>query len=251
MTVPLADRGAAPRPAPTRRRRDPVGVAVGVLGEVLLTLGLLLGLFLVWQLWWTDVVADRAQQEVVEELGWADPVEPADEPVGDLGDPPVMDEPADLTTFATLHVPRWGADYVRPISQGVDKRTVLDVLGIGHYPGTAMPGAVGNFAVSGHRTTYGKPFNRVAELQVGDPLVVRTEEAWYVYRVTGTDVVLPHQVEVIAPVPNQPGVEPDRRSMTLTTCHPMFSARERFVVWAELDRWQPASAGAPAELGEV
>ncbi len=244
----------APRRTRRRRRRDPVGAAVGVLGELMLTLGLLLGLFVVWQLGWTDVIAERTQAELIDEIEWLEPVEPAPDPAPEpapTGEPPVMAEPEYLTTFAALYVPRWGSDYERVITQGVDKREILDVLGIGHYPGTAMPGDVGNFAVSGHRTTYGKPFNRVAELEIGDPLVVRTEDAWYVYRVTGTDVVLPHQVEVIAPVPNQPGVEPDGRYMTLTTCHPMFSARERFIVWAELDRWQTAASGAPAELGEV
>ena len=69
---------------------------------------------------------------------------------------------------------------------------MLDVLGVGHYEGTAMPGGIGNFAVAGHRTTYAKPFNRVEELQVGDPLVIRTtDNIWYVYRVTSTEIVAP------------------------------------------------------------
>src|SRR5690606_10957704 len=125
------------------------------------------------------------------------------------------------------------------------KHDVLDVLGIGHYEGTAMPGEVGNFAVAGHRVTYGKPFNRVEELQVGDPLVVQTETTWYVYRVTSTQVVTPRDVQVIAPTPNQPDVAPTVASMTLTTCHPMFSARERFIVHAELDYWTPVADEIP------
>ena len=82
-------------------------------------------------------------------------------------------------------MPRWGHDYQQPISEGTNREKVLNVLGIGHYSGIAMPGAVGNFAVAAHRTTYGKPFSRINELQVGDALVVRTERTWYVYRVTG------------------------------------------------------------------
>lgn len=254
---------ATPRPTttPPPRGRGSVGLAVvGVLGEVLLTLGILLGLFVVWQLWWTDVVADRAQAEMVANLDWAwtaapsdpdaGPVPPAEPaaPVEHREPAPVLAEPAHLTTFATLHVPRWGSDYVRTISQGTSRPDVLDVLGIGHYEGTAMPGGIGNFAVAAHRTTYGKPFNRVEELVVDDPLVVQTADTWYVYRVTSTEVVTPRDVQVIAPVPNDPGAEPTTAMMTLTTCHPMFSARERFIVHAELDYWLPVADGTPTEL---
>lgn len=225
--------------------RARVVVAVGVLGEVLITLGVLLGLFVVWQLWWTDVVADRAQAQVVADMGWAwtveQPVptpEPTTEPAVRHTEPaPVVAEPAHAASFATLHVPRWGLDYVRPISQGTSKSDVLDVLGLGHYEDTAMPGAVGNFAVAGHRVTYGKPLNRIEELAVGDSLIVQTEQAWYVYQVTEAVVVSPQQVDVLLPVPSQPGVAATEAVMTLTTCHPMYSARERYVVYATLAYW--------------
>lgn len=225
--------------------------AVGVVGELLITAGVLLLAFLAWQLWWTDVQGNRAQAAVVEELGWdtpaAAPTEAPTEPAEDA-EPPVLAEPALATTFATLQVPRWSGEPERPISQGIEKATVLDVLGIGHYPGTAMPGGVGNFAVAGHRATYGKPFNRIEELQVGDALVVRTQDTWFVYRVTSTEVVTPQDVRVIAPVPDDPSATPTERLITLTTCHPMFSARERYVVHGVLDHWSPVADGTPAEL---
>ncbi len=229
-------------------------LVLGALGEILLTLGVLLGLFLVWQLWWTDVLGERAQAAVVAELGWAQPpaqqagAEPAP-PVLRTDAAPLMDEPARATTFATLQVPRWGAA-PQPISQGTAKHEVLDRLGIGHYDGTAMPGGVGNFAVAGHRTTYGKPFNRIEELLVGDALVVRTESTWYVYRVTSTQVVSPRAVEVIDPAPQEPGAVPTLAQMTLTTCHPLYSARERYVVHALLEGWLPVSEGTPQALSE-
>lgn len=236
-------------------RRRVLAAALGLLGELLITAGVLLGLFVVWQLWWTDVVAEREQAEIVEDLDWAvsaDDAERADPAALDhrRRDPaPVAAEPERVgTTFATLQVPRWGPDYVRPISQGTSRPQVLDVLGIGHYEGTAMPGEVGNFAVAGHRITYGKPFHRIEELRVDDPLVVQTADAWYVYRVTETRVVLPTQVEVVAPVPGRPDETPTEAMMTLTTCHPMYSARERYVVHAELDYWMPLDAGTPVEL---
>ena len=71
------------------------------------------------------------------------------------------------------------------------------------------------------------------------------------YRATGHDIVRPSEVEVIAPVPNEPGAEPDNHCITLTTCHPMFSAAERYVVWGELEYWSPVGEGVPAELLEA
>lgn len=239
--------------------------AVGVLGELLITFGVLLLAFLVWQLWWTDVVGNRAQASIVNELGWDavptaaptpddGPTEPT-EPTGPLVAEPRRDEPPPVpaetetaVTFATLQVPRWVGEPERPVSQGVDRATVLDKLGIGHYPGTAMPGDVGNFAMAAHRTTYAKPFNRVEELQLGDPVVIRTPDTWYVYRVTSTEIVRPEQIDVIDPVPTDPGAEPTERLLTMTTCHPMFSAQERFIVHAVLDYWAPVADGTPAEL---
>jgi len=248
---------ALPPPAHARSTRTPTGSSivygvVGVVGELLITIGVLLLGFLVWQLWWTDVEGNAVQAEIVRELGFETPAvaEAADDGVAEprRDEPPVIDEPPHATTFATLQVPRWAGEQERPISQGTDRPTVLDVLGIGHYEGTAMPGGVGNFALAGHRVTFGKPFNRIEELQVGDPLVVRTVDTWYVYRVTSMEVVMPADVRVIAPAPNQPGVEPTERVITLTTCHPMFSARERYVVHGVLDYWAPVADGTPAEL---
>ncbi len=227
-----------------------VATVLGVLGEVLITLGVLLGLFVVWQLWWTDVLGERAQAQVVEELAWQPPparASTAPLPVERDDAAPVLAAPAHGTTFATLQVPRWGGE-PSPISEGVTKRDVLDALGIGHYPGTAMPGGVGNFAVAGHRTTYGKPFNRIEELRVDDALVVRTESTWYVYRVTGTEIVSPRDVDVIDPVPGAPDAVPTTAQMTMTTCHPLFSARQRYVVHALLASWLPVQDGIPAAL---
>lgn len=236
---------------------------VGVVGEILITLGGLLGLFVAWQLWWTDVIADRAQADVIDQLAWEQPPWQYDAPIPTPTaspeptprDPirrdmpaPTMDEPPHLTTFATMYVPRWGLDYVRPISQGTSKTDVLDVLGVGHYEGTAMPGGIGNFSVAGHRTTYGKPFNRIEELAIGDPIVIQTETHWYVYRVASTEIVTPDQVAVLAAVPGQLGVVPTEAVMTMTTCHPMYSARERYIVHATLDYWMESADGPPIEL---
>ena len=232
---------------PAVRRR---AAALGVAGEVLITAGVLLALFVVWQLWWTDVTGARAQAALVDELGW-EPAVPVDlspaAPVARTDPAPVIDRPPHGTTFATMAVPR-GGGIPMPITEGTTKRDVLDTRGVGHYEGTAMPGAVGNFAVAGRRVTYGRPFHRVEELVPDAPGVVRTEETWYVYRVVSTQVVRPAAVEVIAPVPGDPDSPATEALMTMTTCHPMYSARERFVVHLALDYWLPVAAGTPREL---
>jgi len=244
---------------------------MGVTGEVLVTAGVILGLFVVWQLFYTDVLSSRTQNAALENMDFvedfhvppvtvsggvfsaADPDVPIELIPDELkvytpDGAPIAAEPPAPESFGRLWVPRWGSDYVKPISQGTDRRITLDELGIGHYQGTAMPGEVGNFAIAGHRTTYGKPFADVDKLAVGDALIVQTEEAWFVYRVTGSEIVLPHQVEVIAAVPNEPGATPTEASITLTSCHPRFSAAKRFIVHGELEYWAPTGHGYPEEV---
>jgi sortase A len=237
-------------------------------GEILITLGVILGLFVVWQLFYTDVQSGRAQDLALEELPWVEPVVAHGSSVDELTDvevvqlippdqmhftpdgAPVVPAQAIGETFATLHVPRWGAGYVKPISEGVNRRQVLDKLGIGHYPSTVMPGQVGNFAVAGHRTTYGKPFADADTLQVGDSLVVQTADAWFIYEVTASKIVKPTDVYVIGPNPLNPGNAPTAASITLTTCHPKYSAAQRMIIHGELLYWAPLGVGMPPELYE-
>jgi sortase A len=228
----------------------------GVIGELMITLGLLVGLFVVWQLWWTDVEAGREQAQALESLDWSEPAptlvaveEAPDEP------PPAVAPPAPGATFASVLIPRFGSDYEVTIAEGVGKKDILDTGAIGHYPETALPGELGNFSLAGHRTTYGKPLNKIADLQQGDAVVVRTQDTWYVYEVTESLIVAPSQVEVIAPVPGllagEETPELTERYITLTSCHPMFSARERYIVHGTLTSWMPVSQGTPAALAPV
>ncbi|MGC4175327.1 class E sortase [Demequina sp.] len=263
----LAETTASPdsAPAPQPRKKPGVGSRlIALVGELMIIAGAVIGLYVVWQLFYTDIEANSIQEEAVKELDWAytapitagEPTSTGPETIpNELKLSPdtaeVMDEPAFGTTFATFYVPRWGEDYVKPISEGVDRHKILDRLGIGHYPGTGMPGELGNFAISAHRTTYGKPFNRIAELKKNDYLIVQTETAWYVYKVTSHEIVRPTAVKVIAPVPNDPGAAPDDHYITLTSCHPMFSAAERYVVHGVLEYWSPVGNGVPEELLEV
>lgn len=249
--------GADRATRPPRRRQTVGGALVSLVAELLIIAGAGTGLYVVWTAWWTDVVAVDTQTHLVQRLEQKHVTGVGTERRGPA---PVLTEPPNVTAvFGTMQIPRFGKDYNRPIGEGTDRERVLNTIGLGHYQGTAMPGAQGNFAVAGHRVTYGKPLNQIADLKPGDSIVVRVTDAktkfdnWYVYKVTDSQIVTPDHIETIAPVPNKPGVTPtaDDRWLTLTACHPMWSAKERFVTHAKLDYWMPASEGTPKELSET
>ncbi|WP_413600396.1 class E sortase [Curtobacterium sp. Curtsp57] len=248
-----------PRHRPNARPRQTIGAAiVSLIAELLIIAGAVTGLYVVWTGWWTDVVAVNEQTALVKDLGQTTTKPTAG--TEHRGTAPVLAEPPNVTdVFGTMQIPRFGTDYNRPIGEGTNREKVLNTIGLGHYQDTAMPGAEGNFAVAGHRVTYGKPLNQIAELTTDDAIVVRvTDKAtnfdvWYVYKVTDSQIVTPDHIETIAPVPNKPGVQPtaDDRWLTLTACHPMWSAKERYITHAKLDYWMPASEGTPKELSET
>jgi sortase A len=120
--------------------------------------------------------------------------------------------------------------------------------GPGHYPRTQLPGEVGNFVVSGHRTTYGAPFNRIDELREGDAIVVETRDTWFTYRVSTKEIVPPTAIEVTYPVPKQADGKPTVARITLTSCHPKYSARQRIIVYGRLDDTRAKSTGLPPAL---
>ena len=212
---------------------------VGALGDLFVTAGLLLLLFVAWQLWWTDVEADRVQSGTVQALtrDFGNHDEPAgsavERPAGDFG-----------KAFAILRIPRLGADYARPVLEGTGTDTLQ--RGVGHYDGTAKPGAVGNFAIAGHRTTYGRPFHDIDRLRKGDTIVVETKSGYSVYAVDRHLIVSPTAVDVIAPVPGQPGAKADGAWLTMTACHPKYSAAQRYVVVSKLVHTYTRAQGMPA-----
>jgi LPXTG-site transpeptidase (sortase) family protein len=114
--------------------------------------------------------------------------------------------------------------------------------GPGHFPDTPLPGQLGNSAIAGHRTTFGAPFNRVDELSPGDEIIVTTVQGRFVYTVTGTSIVAPTALEVLDPTAEA--------TLTLVSCHPKYSARQRIIVKAVLDPTasaEPQPASAPYE----
>lgn len=225
---------------------------VRAVGEVFITLGAVLLLFVGWQLWWTDVEAAQERGRVREQLqeAWGasgDAPTPAMEPVPGA-DPPSVPVPGEGESFGVVYIPRFGKDYAVPATQGIGLEEVLDKGVLGHYPGTALPGELGNFSLAGHRVTYGKPLNQIAELVPGDAIVVETRDTWFVYRMREYQIVTPDRVDMVAPVPGRPGAVPTERLLTLTACHPMYSAKYRYIARAVLESWQPKGGSPPAAL---
>lgn len=192
------------------------------MGELCITAGLILMLFVTYELWGTGRYTQDQQDRLGDELlkTWQAPTKVTTEKVK-LG-----------KGLAMIRVPRFGKDYKYVVIEGVDRSDLRK--GPGHYPGTALPGEVGNFVVSGHRTTYSAPFNRLGELDRGDEILIDTRDQQYVYKVTDRKIVKPSAVEVTAPVPFHPKRRPTEQLITLTTCHPKYSAAERMIIFGEL-----------------
>jgi sortase A len=245
----VAPAGLGSRPRPGRRAVVPAGALARWVGEILITAGLVVALFIVYLLWITDIVQSRTQYRLRVQLGqtWQHPPAAGRRPGTPSARPAPPVRPSVGQAFAVLRIPRFGPDYAPVIVEGVSTAELR--RGPGHYPGTAMPGQLGNFVVSGHRTTYGKPFSRIDELKVGDPVVVEVRDFYYVYRVSGSEVVDPDRLDVTDPVPERPGEKPSHATLTLTTCHPKFSASRRLIVFAVLATTRPKPGGVPAGPG--
>lgn len=203
VTAPAADR--------VRRRRSFGRRVLRGIGWTFLTAGVLVVLFIAYQLFITNVITDRIQEGLRRDL--VRELEQGERSGGGAAARPIPGE-----GLGILRIP--AIDLNAVFVEGVDPADLK--RGPGHYPTTPMPGEGGNVGIAGHRTTYGKPFWALDELERGDEIFVRTREGRFVYRVTRSLVVAPHQSEVLDPT--------SRPALTLTTCHPRFSAAQRLVV---------------------
>lgn len=229
------------------------GIIAGVLGEILLTLAVLCAFYIIWQLWWTGVVAEQEQNKQFTSTSWVTPgkTESGSYKIAQpqSGNPPILPQPSHAgEVLGELYIPRFSHEYKRLIVQG----TTLEQLnrhGVGHYTQTPMFGAIGNVGIAGHREGYGSPLGDVAELQKGDEIIIRTNEYWYVYSYQNKQIVLPSDTEVILPVPNEPGAKPTERLLTLTTCTPRYGIpTHRWVAYATFKYWAYVKDGIPAAL---
>lgn len=221
-------------------------LAAGAAGDVMLTLGAVLLLFCVYQLFWSNVAAGRATQSASSaiEQQWTD-----------VGGPDIVVPPSPRAKPATLrigqglgfiYIPRLGRDYRKPIVEGIDRPQLAE--GVGHYPGTALPGQVGNFAVAGHRATHGEPFRNLDQVHTGDKVVVETKSSWFTFVVDDSEIVSPTSSEVVAPVPHHPREVATQRLMTLTTCHPRWASTFRLIVYTHLVDQRGKAGGPPPAL---
>ncbi|MFF3336712.1 class E sortase [Streptomyces sp. NPDC002888] len=240
-TAEHTDASASP-PAP-RRRGGRIATAVSVFGELLITAGLVLGLFVVYSLWWTNVVADRAAHKQGDKVRdtWAH----------DSG-PGALDT---KNGIGFLHVPAMKNGEVL-----VEKGTSSEILNdgvAGYYTEpvkATLPtsGKDGNFALAAHRDGHGAKFHNIDKLEMGDPIVFETKDKWYVYKVYA---ILPetskYNVKVLTEVPKESGKKKPGHYITLTTCTPVYTSRYRYVVWGELVRVDKVNSERtpPKELG--
>jgi sortase A len=208
------ERAAAPR-----ARLDLATVLSGA-GRSLIVLGLVILGFVAYELLGTNVAESRSQAKLREHLNIRPPAEALESST--LTGEPAPPPPPDGEAIARIVIPRLGLD------KAVVEGTELSQLrkGPGHYKGTPLPGQPGNASIAGHRTTYGAPLFRADELRPGDAILVSTVQGAFRYEVRQVFTVKPTQVEVVAPTS-------DNR-LTLTTCNPRFSAKERLVVVADL-----------------
>ncbi|GAA1966130.1 class E sortase [Kitasatospora viridis] len=218
-----------------RRPRTPLARALGVVGELLITLGVLLALFVAYSLWWTDVLAGRQADQAAQRLRhtWTAPAapDPAYQPGGGIG---------------FLHVPAMGKDYSVLIKMGTDPDVLNEgVAGVYTQPyAAAMPWAPsGNFALAAHRDGHGAKFHDLDEVQKGAPIVVETRDSWFVYRVDAVlDQTTKDDTGIVAPVPEKAGYTQPGHYITLTTCTPVYTSRYRMAVWGSLVRVDPVDA---------
>ncbi|MFJ3995185.1 class E sortase [Streptomyces parvus] len=229
------------RRAARAAKDSPAVIASRAVGEVFITLGVLMLLFVTYQLWWTNIRADQIAGKETNRIQdeWAN---------GDRR--PGVFAPGE--GFAIMHIPK--LDVVAPIAEGIDKEKVLDRGMIGHYGEgrlkTAMPSdKQGNFSVAGHRNTHGEPFRYINKLKPGDPIVVETRDAYYTYEMAGIlPQTSPSNISVIEPIPVGSGFTKPGRYLTLTTCTPEFTSTYRLIVWGKMVDERPRSEGKPDAL---
>ncbi len=221
-----------------------IALAVSLFGELLITAGLILGLFVVYSLWWTNVLADRKADQQGDKVRdhWAaqkDAGRGAFSPGAGIG---------------FLHVPAMKNGEVL-VEKGTSSKILNDGVA-GYYTDpvkSALPtsGKKGNFSLAAHRDGHGAKFHNIDKLKKGDPIVFETKDKWYVYKVYA---VLPetskYNVKVLSAVPKESGKKKAGHYITLTTCTPVFTSTYRYVVWGELVRVDAVNKQRtlPAEL---
>ncbi|WP_446042004.1 class E sortase [Streptomyces sp. SID1121] len=227
---------APPDPSPGRPPRSRAAAVVSVFGELLITAGLVLGLFVVYSLWWTNVLADREATKQGNEVrdNWARGG--TDGGTGGDGTPRSFDSKDGI---GFLHVPAMNNGEVL-VKKGTEPKSLNNGIA-GYYTDpvkSALPwDKKGNFTLAAHRDGHGAKFHNIHKIEVGDPVVFETKDTWYVYKVyKELPKTSKYNVNVLLPVPKESGKKKPGRYLTLTTCTPIYTSDYRYIVWAELVR---------------
>lgn len=256
---------SAVRPLRRERRRTEQKRAnrlsvIGVAGEVLITAGVLILGYILWQPWYTSTIVTERQVEISDAVAedWRPSVAPttsAPASAPSLEGMPALDKAADYEVFAVMHVPAFSPKFANVIAETTDLPKVLnlDEKGIGHYDLTQQLGQPGNFALAGHRSgPLINSFREIMNLRVGDPIFIETPEGWYTYRFRDIEYVWPQNVDVLNPFPRLQGNPGTDYILTMTTCHPKLDGNaERAIAYAVLEDYSPAAEGEPAELTKL
>jgi sortase A len=219
--------------------------AVAAFGRILVTLGLLTLMFVAYELWGTGIFTARAQSQLKSDFqkqlvkAQANPTivvppKPGKKTPTRKINPALLEAPPEGEPLGQIIIKKIDVDWT--VLEGTDLTDLAD--GPGHYPGTPLPGQVGNAAIAGHRTTHGAPFYRVDELSVGDRIVVKTLAGSYTYAVYRK----PFAVQ-----PTDYGVVSNTKTseLTLTSCEPRYSAARRIIIKARLVRNQSSKPNKP------
>ncbi len=217
----------APVVIKNEKTRSPKSAKIlNALSDVLITFAIFAIMFAGYQTVWSMYVSQSnvAEAKAEVQLKWTEA--PAAEPELHKG-------------FALIYIPRLkDRVWELPITRGVDPDDLIS--GLGHYPDNALPGEKGNFAMAGHRATYGEPLANIDQLRQDDEVIIQTAGNWYVYKLVLDEIVEPDAMWVLDPNPggivNKTGVE---EMITLTTCHPRWGSTERWIWWGVLTEVRP------------
>jgi sortase A len=237
----------APVPPPPGEGRSMVRAGVRTLGELMITMGLVLLLFSAYEVWGKAMIVDGRQKDLDAQLAqdWGGArATPTPGPGATSAPPKHPAPPPPGGSVARLYIPRLAKHWV--VVEGVRQDNLT--YAPGHYPSSALPGQIGNFSVAGHRSP--AVFWDLDMVKPTDVVVIETRDSYFVYRVTQNIIVAPTAVEVVAPVPGVPGAKPTAAMLTLTTCNPKWDNNQRLIVHAKLERSQPRADGPPVELGQ-
>lgn len=221
-------------PVPKKRK---VALIVQIVGELALTTGIVLLLFIGYKTLVQDTVVATSQEKLATVYNETEDFIALDD----------VSKPADI--FARMYVPRFGQDWTRLIGEGTRWHPVLNEIGVGRYSTSSMPGEVGNFAVAGHRGGFGGAFRNIDKLVAGDRVYIETKDTWFVYKYLESEIVKPTEIGVIADVPAKLDVAIQGGSyLTMTSCTPIYVNTDRFIVWFELETTSARIEGTPYGL---